>query len=173
MKADDWANVPTFPVPGEATEGEIRWVVPAHCFDQLPEVLDAVPPLPGEEALYQQFRDLLAAADASPEVKRTLVDVAHETEQETISRSVFAGHEEPRPHLWCRRIALCTSVTPGQAAPRFPTGFPPRRTRSRSPFVPSGPSSPSWTPPGPRPVSCEPTDGASTHEVSRCGGRFR
>ncbi|MER8042910.1 DUF1214 domain-containing protein [Streptomyces sp. NPDC094032] len=85
MKTEDWANVPTFPVPGEATEGEIRWVDPAHFFDQLPEVLATVPPLPGEEALYGQFRRLLAAAEASPEVKKTLVDVAHETEREAIT----------------------------------------------------------------------------------------
>ncbi|WP_328464007.1 DUF1214 domain-containing protein [Streptomyces sp. NBC_00448] len=86
MKSDDWANVPTFPVPDQAGgEGEIRWVDPAKFFDQLPEVLDTVPPLPGEEALYQQFRDLLAAADASPEIKQVLVDVAREAEQEIIT----------------------------------------------------------------------------------------
>ncbi|MGC5168045.1 DUF1254 domain-containing protein [Luteimicrobium sp. DT211] len=85
MKTDDWANVPTFPVPGEVSAGEIRWVDPEHFFDQLPEVLATVPPLPGEESLYQQFRTLLAAAEASPEVKQTLLEVAQEAEQELIS----------------------------------------------------------------------------------------
>ncbi|WP_406451037.1 DUF1214 domain-containing protein [Streptomyces sp. NBC_00876] len=85
MKSDDWANVPTFPVPEAAGEGEIRWVDPAKFFDQLPEVLDSVPPLPGEEALYQQFRVLLSAAAASPDVKQALIEVAHEAEQEIIT----------------------------------------------------------------------------------------
>ncbi|MEV0914244.1 DUF1214 domain-containing protein [Streptomyces sp. NPDC049967] len=85
MRKDDWANVPTFPVPEAAGDGEIRWVDPDAFFDRLPEVLDGVPPLPGEEALYRQFRDLLAAADASPEVKRALVDVARETEKEIVT----------------------------------------------------------------------------------------
>ena len=84
-RAEDWANVPTFPVPGEVTEGEIHWVDPARFFDQLPEVLDTVPPLPGEEALYQQFRALLAAAHTSLKVKRVLVEAAHETEREIIT----------------------------------------------------------------------------------------
>ncbi|WP_223281307.1 DUF1254 domain-containing protein [Streptomyces antnestii] len=85
MRADDWANVPTFPVPGEVSDGEVHWVDPAKFFDQLPEVLDTVPPLPGEEALYQQFRALLAAADASSEVRQTLVEVAQEAEKEIIT----------------------------------------------------------------------------------------
>ena len=85
MKSEDWAGVPTFPVPDQAGDGEIRWVDPDTFFDQLPEVLDSVPPLPGEESLYGQFRTVLAAADASPEVKKVLVDVAHEAERELIT----------------------------------------------------------------------------------------
>ncbi|MFI1094967.1 DUF1254 domain-containing protein [Streptomyces sp. NPDC020917] len=85
MKSDDWANVPTFPAPAGASGGEVHWVDPAKFFDQLPEVLDTVPPLPGEEALYQQFRALLAAADTWQDVKQTLVDVAHEAERELIT----------------------------------------------------------------------------------------
>ncbi|MEX7474430.1 DUF1214 domain-containing protein [Mycobacterium adipatum] len=48
-------------------------------------MLDTVPPLPGEEAMYQQFRALLAAADRSAEVKQALVEVARETEKEAIT----------------------------------------------------------------------------------------
>lgn len=85
MKADDWANVPTFPVPEEAGDGEIRWVDPQTFFDQLREVLAEVPPLPGERALYQQLEALLSAADSSPRVMTTLVEVAHQAEAELIS----------------------------------------------------------------------------------------
>lgn len=85
MQSYDWASVPDFPVPGEAGTAEIRWVDPDKYFDQLPEVLDTVPPLPGEESMYEQFRALLTAAADSPEVKQALVDAAHETENDVIT----------------------------------------------------------------------------------------
>lgn len=85
MKSDDWANVPTFPVPEATGSAEIRWVDPTAFFDQLPAVLDTVPPLPGEEALYQQFRAVLQAAQENPAVKDALVAVAVEAEQEIIT----------------------------------------------------------------------------------------
>ncbi|MGW2665153.1 DUF1254 domain-containing protein [Nocardia tengchongensis] len=81
----DWAAVPSFPTPDAGGSGEIHWVNPDTFFDQLSEVLDTVPPLPGEEALYQQFRTLLAAAEGSDSVKKTLTDVARATEDELIS----------------------------------------------------------------------------------------
>lgn len=81
----DWTGVPSFPVPEAAGSAEIHWVDPDRFFDQLPEVLDTVPPLPGEEAMYQQFRALLDAADASPAVKDALVEVARETEDKVIT----------------------------------------------------------------------------------------
>ncbi|MGW4350597.1 DUF1254 domain-containing protein [Nocardia sp. NPDC004582] len=81
----DWAAVPSFPAPDTGGSGEIHWVDPGSFFDQLPEVLDTVPPLPGEEALYQQFRALLAAAESAPEVKKTMVETAHTTEEELIT----------------------------------------------------------------------------------------
>ncbi|MFI7525621.1 DUF1254 domain-containing protein [Nocardia salmonicida] len=81
----DWAAVPSFPVPEAAGSGEIRWVDPDKFFDQLPEVLATVPPLPGEEALYAQIKTVLAAAEQSPQVKKALVDAAHETEAEVIT----------------------------------------------------------------------------------------
>lgn len=85
MRTKDWGAVPSFPVPDEAGSGEIRWVDPETFFDQLHEVLDTVPPLPGEEAMYQQFRALLIAADQSDEVKQALVEVARNAEREAIT----------------------------------------------------------------------------------------
>jgi hypothetical protein len=55
MKTIDWSEAPTIPNPAQQGEAETRWVVPEKFFDQLPEVLDMVPPLPGEEAIYAQF----------------------------------------------------------------------------------------------------------------------
>ena len=85
IRTYDWADVPSFPVPEEAGSAEIRWVDPDTFFDQLHEVVDTVPPLPGEEAMYGQFRALLDAFDESPEVKQTLIEVARETENELIT----------------------------------------------------------------------------------------
>jgi hypothetical protein len=85
MHEYDWASVPSFPVPGEVAADEIHWVNPDTFFDQLPEVLDTVPPLPGEDALYQQFRSVLAAAAESPTLKDALVTAARETERDVIT----------------------------------------------------------------------------------------
>jgi hypothetical protein len=82
MKVRDWNDVPTFPAP--EVEGENKWVVPEKFFEQFPAVLAAVPPLPGEEALYASFKQVLDAAEKDPDVKRALQEVALETEREVI-----------------------------------------------------------------------------------------
>jgi len=80
MKTKDWSKAPTIPGPKSTGGGETKWVLPEKFFDQLGTVLDIVPPLPGEEALYGQFRSLLAAAAADPTIKQTLVQLAPEAE---------------------------------------------------------------------------------------------
>jgi hypothetical protein len=82
MKIKDWSGTPSFPTP--KVEGENKWVVPEAFFDQLPMVMDAVPPLPGEEALYASIRQVLDAAQSDPDVKKALVEVAVETEKDVI-----------------------------------------------------------------------------------------
>ncbi len=91
----DWSQAPV--IPGPASDGtERKWVVPEKYFDQLGTVLELVPPLPGEEALYGQFRQLLAAAEADPEIERALVETAIETERDVISK-FFAWEYNGRP----------------------------------------------------------------------------
>lgn len=87
MKTVDWKQSPTIPNPNAdaASGGETKWVVPEKFFDQLPQVLDMVPPLPGEEGLYGQFRLLMDAAAKDPAIKQALIAVATETEKEVIS----------------------------------------------------------------------------------------
>ena len=82
MKVKDWNKVPVFPAP--EVEGENKWVVPEAFFDQLPLVLDTVKPLPGEEALYASFRQVLDAVRKDPDLKKALVEVAVTTEKEVI-----------------------------------------------------------------------------------------
>jgi hypothetical protein len=85
MKTMTWNKAPSIPGPKSDGGGETAWVVPEKFFDQLPAVLDSVAPLPGEEALYGQFRVLLAAANADPAIKKAIVEAAVETERDVIS----------------------------------------------------------------------------------------
>lgn len=84
MRTVDWSELPDIPGPASDGGGETKWVVPEKFFDQFGEVLDTVPPLPGEEALYAQFSLLLHAAANDPAIKEALVETAVETEGEVI-----------------------------------------------------------------------------------------
>lgn len=86
MKTIKWREAPAIPAPAQSGGGgETRWVVPEQYFDQLGGVLDTVAPLPGEEALYAQFRWLLDVAAKNPAVKKAIVDEAVATEKEIIT----------------------------------------------------------------------------------------
>jgi hypothetical protein len=89
MKIKDWSKLPHFPAPkssgtGETT-GETKWVNPETFFDELPAVMKSVPPLPGEEALYNWIGSVLEAAAKDPAVKQTLKNTAVAAERELIS----------------------------------------------------------------------------------------
>jgi hypothetical protein len=85
MKMIEWAKAPNIPAPpSDAGSGETKWVIPEKFFDQFGEVLDTIDPLPGEQALYQQFRLLLDVAAKDPNLKRVLVDTAVESEEKVI-----------------------------------------------------------------------------------------
>jgi hypothetical protein len=96
MKIKDWTKVPSFPEPPSAGKGETKWVDPETFFDQLIEVLQVVPPLPGEEAMYAQFRSLLDAAAKDPQIKATLTQTAVAAEDNLI-RPLFQFHNNGRP----------------------------------------------------------------------------
>jgi len=101
MKIKDWNDVPSF--PALKVEGENKWVVPEKFFDQLPAVMAAVAPLPGEEALYASIRQVLDAAEKDPAVKKVLVDTAVETEKEVISPLFLWKHNGiPAGNGWNR-----------------------------------------------------------------------
>lgn len=98
MKSIDWKNTPDIPNPNaaKASGGETRWVIPEKFFDQLPKVLDMVPPLPGEEALYGQFRLLMESAAKDPALKKLLVQTAVESEKDII-KPFFEWKHNGRP----------------------------------------------------------------------------
>ena len=89
MKPMDWSKLPHLPVPKEKTRPKYStkqppWVDPAVFFDQLPAVMEQVPPMPGEEALYKWIGSLLDAAAKDPEVMKTLRDTAVAADQEIV-----------------------------------------------------------------------------------------
>jgi hypothetical protein len=85
MKTKDWSKAPAIPGPKSEGDGETAWVLPEKFFDQLGTVLDTVQPLPGEEALYAQFRILLDAAAKDQTIKQALIQAAVETEKQVIA----------------------------------------------------------------------------------------
>jgi hypothetical protein len=96
MKTKDWSRAPAIPGPKSAGGGETRWVIPEKFFDQFGDVLDGVPPLPGEEAQYSQFRALMDAASQDPAIKKLLVDTAVEAEK-TLIAPFFEWKHNGRP----------------------------------------------------------------------------
>jgi hypothetical protein len=86
MKTKDWKKVPNLPVPpGPKSEEEVHWVNPQIFFDELPNILNRVPPMPGEETIYTTIRSVLDAAAKDPEVKQILKELAIASEKELLS----------------------------------------------------------------------------------------
>ena len=66
MKTKDWSKLPHFPAPKSSGKGETKWVNPETFFDELPAVMKSVPPLPGEEALYDVDRQCAGGGGQGP-----------------------------------------------------------------------------------------------------------
>src|SRR5262249_28214594 len=82
LKTMEWTTAPTIPGRQPAGGGETKWVVPEKFFDDFGEVLESVPALPGEEALYGQFRALMDVRAKDGVIKQALDHVAVATERE-------------------------------------------------------------------------------------------
>ncbi len=107
IKTIDWAKAPTIPTPAPKHGGETQWVVPETFFDQdqFGRALDIVPPLPGEEALYAQFRALMAAAERDPAIRQHLIEIARETEETAIKPFFLWKHNgKPAGNQWNRSV---------------------------------------------------------------------
>jgi hypothetical protein len=107
MKTIDWLKQPNIPVlqSSDDSGGETKWVIPEKFFDQFGEVLTTVDPLPGEQALYAQFRQLLDAASKDPELKKVLIATAIETDEKVI-KPFFEWKHNGRPagNGWNRSV---------------------------------------------------------------------
>lgn len=104
MKTIDWSQLPAIPGP-KSTGAETKWVVPEKFFDEFPTALEIVPPLPGEEALYAQFKAVLKAAENDAQIKQALTETAIQTETEVI-KPFFQWKHNGRPagNGWNRSV---------------------------------------------------------------------
>lgn len=103
MKTIEWKAAKDIPTSDEGGGGETRWVVPDKFFDQFPAVLDMVPPLPGEEAMYTQFQWLLDVAGKYSVLKTAIVDEAVKAEKEIIAPFLQWKHNgKPAGNGWNR-----------------------------------------------------------------------
>jgi hypothetical protein len=97
MKTKDWSTTPIFPLPpGSSGEGETKWVVPETFFDQLPKIMNEIPPLPGEESIYKTFQSVLEGAASDPMLKKTLTETAIAADKD-ITGPMFHFRNNGRP----------------------------------------------------------------------------
>jgi len=85
VKTKDWSKIPKMEKPGvpaKYSTTQPPWVDPATFFDQLPAVMQQVPPMPGEEALYKLIGSVLDAAAKDPAVMKTLQATAFAADQD-------------------------------------------------------------------------------------------
>ena len=99
MKTKDYSKSPHIPVPApspDAPKGESKWVKPETYYDELPVVMKEVPPLPGEEALYEWIASVWEAAAKNPDTKKALIESSGTADDELWSRcfssNTTAGH---------------------------------------------------------------------------------
>jgi hypothetical protein len=108
MQSVDWKKLPALPMPkttGTSAEdgGETPWVNPDTFFKQLTQVLDDVPPLPGEEALYSQCSALLEAASGDATLAEVLQETARESEKQLVAPLFYFSNVGVKvAHNWTR-----------------------------------------------------------------------
>ena len=100
LQTKDWASVPKFPSASEGQE-ETKWVIPEKFLDELPAVLDEIPPLPGEEAIYANIRAVLAAARKEPKLREALQQSVLAADKEIVAPLFeFRNYGLPLPGNW-------------------------------------------------------------------------
>jgi len=101
MQTVDWTKAPNFPTPPGTGQEETKWVVPEKFFDELGDVLNEVPPLPGEEPMYENIRRILDAAQKDPKLKAALVASASDSEKNIVTPLFqFRNYGLPLPYNW-------------------------------------------------------------------------
>ncbi len=88
MKTKDWSRMPKVErkgVPAKYSSTQPPWVDPATFFNVLPTVMQEVPPMPGEEALYEQIASVIDAAAKDSDVMTTLRETAFAADVELVA----------------------------------------------------------------------------------------
>ena len=85
MQSYDYAKIPSIGDKPNPNAGETKWVVPETFFDQFARVLDKVPALPGEEALYAQYHQLVEAGKRDPQIRKWMDEAAADTDKTVIA----------------------------------------------------------------------------------------
>ncbi|MEM8606084.1 MAG: DUF1254 domain-containing protein [Myxococcota bacterium] len=100
----DWQNAPRIPyLLGLIKRGPPVWVEPKKFLDQLAEILDRVPPLPGEEPLYDEFRTLIAAAKQDRATRRAVIKTFEDMQTNVIDGFLaWSKNGEPAGRGWHR-----------------------------------------------------------------------
>jgi hypothetical protein len=99
MKVMDWGKIQQF--PGTKGAGEVKWVLPEKTVEVLPAILEEVPPLQGEEAIYAQFQAVLEATKSDPKLKEAFTKGAVEAEKELVAPLFqFRHYGLPLPGNW-------------------------------------------------------------------------
>jgi hypothetical protein len=99
VKAMDWSKLPEY--SGAKGDAEVKWVDPEMFVDVLPAILDEVPPLPGEEAMYDQFRAVLEAVKKDAKLKDAFTKAAVDAEKEIVTPLfMFRNFGLPLPGNW-------------------------------------------------------------------------
>jgi hypothetical protein len=100
QQTKQWSTLPNLPSSSQGNE-ETKWVDPETFFDELSDVMKEVPPLPGEEALYQNIQSILDAAKADPKLHAALMATAKDTEKNIVTPLFqFHNYGLPLPHNW-------------------------------------------------------------------------
>jgi hypothetical protein len=94
VKVTDWSKLREY--PGAKGDAEVKWVDPESFADVLPAILGEVPPLPGEEAMYGQFRAVLEAASKDAKLKDAFTKAAVEAEKDIVT-PLFQFHNYGLP----------------------------------------------------------------------------
>jgi len=101
MKIVDWADAPSFgSTDGASGQEETQWVVPDTFFESFAAILEEVPPLPGEEALYDWFRVILDAAEHDEAIAAACRKAALDADAIVKELFEFRNYGIPLAHNW-------------------------------------------------------------------------
>lgn len=103
VKTMDWSKLPEY--PSAKGDAEVKWVEPEKIVDVLSDILDEVPPMRGEEAMYAQFRSVLAALTTDAKLKRAFTKAVVDAEREIVTPLFqFRNYGLPLAGNWTTQI---------------------------------------------------------------------